>query len=375
MSRANDASRLSSLRVSVISPVLNERRHLPTLVDCIEAQTLPPFEAIFADGGSDDGTREWLETAARSRPWMHLVANPDRIVSAGLNRAVAAASGDVVARMDGHAWYPPDYLERLVEVLATHSQVVGVGGAMSVRGKGRWGKAIAAVLDHPIGLGGAPHRATTRRGMTYHVGHGTYRRAALLTVGGFDASFAANEDFELDQRLRRGGGAIWLEPSAWFISFARETPRALATQMWRYGYYKARTLWKHPRSLRVRHLAPPALIVGLTALATLSTRRAGQVGLTYLTAAGTAGGLTARAAGASPWRAGLLVPLVHLAWGAGLLAGLMSHRRARHEPVRVPGSRLTATPVANPKWLPLTPPPPRTQQPSSARHVRRGLQR
>ncbi len=331
MSRADDPSRHPPLQVSVISPVLNERRHLPALVESIERQTLPPVEAIFCDGGSDDGTREWLGTANRSRPWIRLLHNPDRIVTAGLNRTIGASSGDVVARMDGHAWYPPDYLERLVGVLDAHPEVVGAGAVMRMRGEGPWGKAIAAVLDHPIGLGGAPHRAGGRQGPTYHVGHGAYRRAALMAVGGFDPSFEANEDFELDQRLRRAGGVVWLEPSTSFTSFARETPRALAAQMWRYGYYKARTLWKHPGSLRLRHLAPPGLILGVAGLTALSPRWAGSVVVAYLSSVATAGSLVARAHGASPWRGGLLVPLVHLAWGGGLLAGLVSHRAARRE--------------------------------------------
>ncbi|MDP8927707.1 MAG: glycosyltransferase family 2 protein [Actinomycetota bacterium] len=360
MRRDDETSRRPPLRVSVISPVLNERHHLPALVDCIEAQTRSPFEAVFADGGSDDGTREWLEEARQSRPWIQLVANPDRVVSAGLNRAFTAASGDVVARMDGHAWYPPDYLERLVDVLARHPGVVGVGGALQVKGEGAWGRAIASVLARPIGLGGAPHRMGRKQGPTYHVGTGMYRRAALLAIGGFDPSFAANEDFEIDQRLRDAGGAIWLEPSAWFVSFTRETPRALTAQMWRYGYYKARTLWKHPRSLRLRHLAPPGLVIGLIGLTALRPRRTGQVVLVYLSAAGTAGGLAARADRASPWRGGLLVPFVHLAWGAGLLAGLASHRGARHEAPRLtaPASGAPATEVVHPAELSTPPPSP-----------------
>jgi succinoglycan biosynthesis protein ExoA len=307
--------------VSVVVPARNERTALPLLIAAIERQTRPPREVVVADGMSEDGTREWLREAQRSRPWLTVLDNPRRQISPALNLAVAATTSPIVARMDAHATYAQDYLERVAAVFAGRPEVVAVGGAMTSVGRGAWGQAIASVLRRPFGLGGARHRVGGAGGPVDHVFSPAYRRDPLLAAGGFDPTFLANEDFELDCRLRKRGGVVWLEDSARCSWQVRESPRALATQMWRYGFYKARTLRRHPDSLRLRQLAPPALLLTLTGTALMDRRRGALLAGGYLVAAGALGTRAAAQDGTSRWRAAAAVPLVHASWGAGLLAG------------------------------------------------------
>ncbi len=318
----------TDVRVSVVVPARNERNTLPVLIEAIERQTLAPFEVLVADGESDDGTRAWLIEAGRTRPWLRTVDNPQRTISHGMNAAIAQASGDIVARMDTHAIYAPDYLAEVVSVFQSHPEVVAVGGAMATEGKGPWGRAIASVLSRPFGLVGAKHRVGGEGGPVDHAFSPAYRRTAVQDAGGFDPAFLANEDFELDQRLRKNGGVVWLHTGAKCTWFVRESPKALAKQMFNYGFFKARTLRVHPDSLRMRQLAPPVLIALLASI-TLVNRRAGLATTTaYLGAAGGLGARAARADQTSAWRAAVAVPVVHLGWGAGFYAGLVKHRRA-----------------------------------------------
>jgi hypothetical protein len=97
----------------------------------------------------------------------------------------------------------------------------------------------------------------------------------------------------------------------------------LARQMWRYGHYKALTLRLHPGSLKVRQLAPPVLVAGLAALLVAWPQTGAAALFGYLAAAGAAGAAAARADGNSAARGALVPPVVHLSWGAGLLAGLV----------------------------------------------------
>ena len=310
-----------SRRVSVIVPSRDEAHNLPRVLAMISAQTRQPDEVVVADGMSTDGSREWLAAAPRTDFDLRVVDNPDRIVPAGLNRALEAATGDIVARMDTHADYAPDYLEQVVGFLEEHPEVDAVGGAMATAGRGPWGTAIAATLSRPFGLGGARHRVGGAPGPIQHVFSGCYRRAALVRVGGWDERFQANEDFEADLRVAETGGAIWLHPDARSTWYVRSDLRTLARQMWRYGYYKGLTLHVHPSSLRARQLVPPALVLGLVAGTVVRPRLAALAAATYLAVAGTAGARAAATDGASALRGACVPPVVHLSWGAGLIAG------------------------------------------------------
>lgn len=315
--------------LTVVVPVLDELTHLPGLIASIEAQTFVPDQVIVVDGMSTDGTREWVQEAKATRPWLVMLDNPDRIVPVAMNRGILAAEGDLIARMDGHAAYAQDYLEQLVRALVVHPDADVVGGVYRMAGSGAWGGAIASVLRDRLALGGAPHRNGSTGQWVDHVGTGCYRRATLVRVHGFDPSLPVNEDFELDHRIRRTGGRIRLEPRAHFTSFSRATPRALARQMWRYGYYKARTLHMHPTSLKLRQTAPALLVAGLLFLTATRPRSGATSLMAYLAVSAATGAAIARRSGESAACGAVTLPLIHLSWGSGLWVGLVAHALPR----------------------------------------------
>jgi succinoglycan biosynthesis protein ExoA len=314
-------------RISVVIPSRNELRRLPAVLAGVEAQVLTPDEVIIADGMSHDGSREWLARAAESRSWLRVINNPRRTIPAALNAALDIATGELIARMDTHVDYSPSYLQELTGVLVCNEQVVGVGGALESAGHGAWGRAIAATLRRPFGMGGASHRVGGPTGPVETVSTGCYRRSALLAVGGFDERLLANEDFDLDARLRARGGVIWLHPRARSTWYVPKSIPELARKMFRYGHYKALMLRLHPTTVKARQLAPPLLIIGMVSLTLWRPRRGATAAAAYLGLASVAGASAAAADGASPWRGALVPPVVHLMWGGGLLTGLVRFAR------------------------------------------------
>jgi glycosyltransferase involved in cell wall biosynthesis len=104
--------------VSVLVPVFNEGATIAEVVRAMTAQRFDgTVELLFADGDSTDDTKSQLSELARSDPRIRVFDNPRRGVASGLNVCLREARGRYVARMDGHALYPPTYLRDGVQRL------------------------------------------------------------------------------------------------------------------------------------------------------------------------------------------------------------------------------------------------------------------
>ncbi|MDB6021899.1 MAG: glycosyl transferase, partial [Pedosphaera sp.] len=160
--RARNAAEGDWPFVSVIMPVFNEEKFIAGSLAAVLEQDYPPdkLEVIVADGMSTDGTREIVKSVQRAHPTVRLIPNPGRIVSCGLNCAIASARGTVIVRFDGHCEYPPDYVRRVVD-LRRRTGAVNAGGVLVPMGTGYVQQAIAAAYYSPVGLGGAALRGSS----------------------------------------------------------------------------------------------------------------------------------------------------------------------------------------------------------------------
>ncbi len=331
MTRRAEAAGEELPLVSVVIPVLNEEAHIEECLASVQAQDYPAerIEIVVADGGSTDRTRAIVERIAVSDPRITLVDNPGRNQAAGLNRAIAASSGTIVARLDGHAAWPATHIRRCIDLLRK-TGADNVGGTMLAIGDGTVARVAAASTSSPFGIGGAHYRYADVEMQTDTVFLGCFRRAALERVGGFDEQAAPHEDYELNQRIRATGGRIIFSPTLPTTYWARDSWRGLARQFYRYGRAKARVARGNPSVLRPYHLVPPAAVATLPILAALCVRPAGRrlvagVGGLYGAACAVA---SAPAGRGQPLSVRALVPLafpvLHASWGAGFIAGLVS---------------------------------------------------
>ena len=307
--------------VSIIVPCFNEEPTIGLLLQAILDQSFSAakMEVILADGGSTDGTLGVVRAFADQHPSLRIavIENPQQIIPAALNRAIEAARGAVIVRLDAHSIPQPDYVAQCLRVLG-ETEAANAGGVWQIHpSAGTWiARGSAAAASHRLGAGDARYRTSGVAGEVDTVPFGAYPRAWLKRVGPYDESLLTNEDYEYNVRLRRAGGKIWFDPSICSIYFARATLGELARQYLRYGFWKARMLRRYPRTLRWRQALPP-----LFALAALVL------------------------AGAAPWLA-LARWLLALQWAlyaAVLLAAAAAQARLRRDPALALGMPLAWT--------------------------------
>jgi succinoglycan biosynthesis protein ExoA len=158
-----------------------------------------------------------------------------------------------------------------------------------------------------------------------------------------------NQDDELNYRIRKGGGRVWLNPGMRSSYRNRTSVGRLARQFFQYGEWKVRVLQKHPHQMSWRHFVPPCFVLVLVCGATLATfvRRAGvlvggAVGL-YAAAVMLVAARQPAARGTAGWLATTLAfVIIHVAWGMGFLVGLVRFagrwRRPESHPPRLEGA-------------------------------------
>lgn len=317
----NPAPAPSASDVLIVIPCLNEAANLPRLLDRLLADS-GGADIVIADGGSTDGSLEIIADYRRRHRTVHLLPNPRRLQSAGINMAVTAMGRGKtwLLRIDAHCDYPRGYMAGLLDSAERH-HATSVVVPMVTRGHRCFQRACAEAQNSLIGTGGSPHRHLGEGRYVDHGHHALMRIDLFLQVGGYREAQSHNEDAELDLRLQAAGGRIWLEPSQAIVYHPRGTARALLRQYFKYGEGRARTMRLHGTTLKPRQaaplLVPPA--IALVPLATLHPVFAlpAAAWATICLLYGLLLGVRARSGCAAA--SGIAAMIMHLGWGSGYL--------------------------------------------------------
>ncbi len=261
--------------VSIIVPCYNEEPTIRHLLDAVLAQSYPheQMELVISDGMSTDRTRDVIAAFQNEHAdlTVRVVLNSARTIPSGLNQAIRESHGEIIVRLDAHSIPITEYVERCV---AAHESGKGenVGGVWEIRaGAETWiANSISFAAAHPLGVGDAMYRLNAKAGAVDTVPFGSFRRSLVDKIGAFDETLLANEDYEFNTRVRESGGTVWLDPSIRSVYFSRSTLGKLATQYWRYGFWKFKMLQRYPHTLRWRQALPPLFVLILFVLIVLS---------------------------------------------------------------------------------------------------------
>ena len=255
--------------LSVICPIYNEENYIAQFLDSLLKQDYPKedLEILLVDGMSKDRTREIVTGYTAKYPFIRIIDNPDKIVPYAMNRGIGAARGDVIMRLDAHASYQPDYFSVLVKGLRRlNADNVGTVCRTDVLNKTPKTLAIREVLGNKIGVG----NSTFRTGIDHEqevetVPFGCWPREVFEKYGKYDVRLVRNQDIELNKRIKRGGGKIYILPDTYCTYLARETWRGVAKNNYGNGMWNILTVWytKMFTSLSIRHFIPLLFLLSL----------------------------------------------------------------------------------------------------------------
>src|SRR5579883_1178059 len=327
-----------AIRLSIIVACRNEADAIREFLDSLLRQNLAGigWEAIIADGMSDDGTRRILDEYAARDNRIRVIENPGRIVSTGLNSAIRMARGEIVVRMDGHTSYAPNYCRVCLETLL-RTGAENVGGPARTHEAAGLARAVAIAYHSPFSTGGARFHNPDYEGPVDTVPYGCWRKSTLVDLGYFDETLVRNQDDELNLRLIRRSGVIWQNPAIVSWYWPRARLGALFRQYFQYGYWKVAVIRKHRIPGSWRHLAPATFTITniLLPLAALAAEAMGERGMAKITLAwwlslvalySLATFAASFRCSRNNWRLFHYFPVIfatfHFSYGAGFLSGL-----------------------------------------------------
>jgi hypothetical protein len=305
------------MKVSLVATVKDAGPAIDRFLASLAGQTRAPDEVVVVDGGSTDGTLEALRATGAA---VTVLSAPGTNIAEGRNRAVAAASHEVLAVTDPDCELAPDWLERLLAAVEGGADVAA--GVTRPVFESLLQEAAASVVPDPDELG--ERWMPSSRSLAL-------RREVFEAVGGYPEWLEVGEDMYLNHRLVDAGARIAVVPGAVVYWTMRPTVGDLWAQYVRYAEGDA-LAGMHPRRHAVRFAA------GAFAAVALSTRRpallaAAGLGFGALVARPLARAWRRRPAG-FPGRAALAagvpatIALIETAKAIGYVRGL-ARRRTR----------------------------------------------
>jgi len=174
-------------RVAIITPTYRHARFIDACLDSVISQTIPDWELVVVDDGSDDGTpdrvRERQDGRIRliERPHLGLVG-----LGAAYASGLAATTAPLVAVLEGDDLWPVQKLEKQLPLLDEPGVVLSYGRAVLVDWSGR---TYATYGRRPAGAAGlnVPTGSIARELVSNFIVASTVvvRRTALERIGGF----------------------------------------------------------------------------------------------------------------------------------------------------------------------------------------------
>lgn len=191
--------------ISVIVPVYNGEKFLPSCLDALISNSYDAYELIVVDDCSTDQS----PTISRQRGALVLRTLRQSGPGAARNFGAQHARGEILFFVDADVVVKPDTLERVAADLINHPEVAAVFGSYDEEPAEKNFISQYKNLFHRF-----VHQQGRTEAETFWAGCGAVRRDVFLAVDGFDVERYPRpsiEDIELGYRMRMKGHRIFLD--------------------------------------------------------------------------------------------------------------------------------------------------------------------
>ena len=272
---------MNHIEISVLMPTYNEEKFIVNSLNSLLNQTIEPtrYEIMVIDGQSEDKTRELALDWSKNHPEIifRLIENPKKITPAAFNLGLENARGEFITLFGVHSTAKRDFLEKITETFDKHPEIQACGGVVHTTHSENSPDAelIAYIWQHPFGVGrGMRTPDTVQEGYADAVAKITYRKEIFQTIGCFDELFVRNQDNDMNYRLLKNGGKIWLDPEIETTYYSRSTVTKMLKTAFYNSYFHSLFLKKHRTIPGIKYMIPAAFsltFIFLFLMALLST--------------------------------------------------------------------------------------------------------
>jgi glycosyltransferase involved in cell wall biosynthesis len=227
------------------------------------------LEILICDGRSTDLTCNIVEDYALRHPFIRVIDNPQRKTPYAFNAGLRHARGEYVAILGAHARYEEDYLQTCFEELIRTGSAGCSGRLITQSSSGRYEPKLSEWVTLSV-FGVSPKSfRTLKEGYVDAVAYPVFKKQVLLDVGGYNVTLERNQDNDMNQRILNQGHKLYVTHKTKCYYRPPGNLKALMRYASRNGFWNARSISIHARSMRPHHFVPFFFTAGVLLLLVL----------------------------------------------------------------------------------------------------------